>query len=93
MMVLDEDICKAMDKVELIETILDKLPGLDCGSCGSPNCRALAEDIAQGRASETDCIFRLRERVRDLAQEMISLAEKLPPSLNKELEEEKLELK
>ena len=92
-MVLDEDICKAMDKVELIETILEQLPGLDCGSCGSPNCRALAEDIAQGRASETDCIFRLRERVRDLAQEMISLAEKLPPSLDKELEKEKLEFK
>lgn len=88
-LLLDEDIFKAMDKVELIEKILEKLPGLDCGSCGSPNCRALAEDIAQGRASETDCIFKLRERVHDLAQEMISLAEKLPPSLDKESEDEK----
>jgi len=87
MMLLDKDICKAMDKVDLIEKTLGSLPGLDCGSCGSPNCRALAEDIAQGRASETDCLFRLRERVRDLAKEMISLAEKLPPPLDKEAEE------
>jgi len=84
MMLLDEDIGKAMDKVDLIEKTLKSLPGLDCGSCGSPNCKALAEDIAQGRASETDCLFRLRERVRDLAKEMISLAEKLPPPLDKE---------
>jgi iron only hydrogenase large subunit-like protein len=83
-MLLDEDILKAMNKVELIEKTLENLPGLDCGSCGSLNCKALAEDIAQGRASETDCLFKLRERVRDLAKEMIALAEKLPPSLEKE---------
>lgn len=86
-MLLDEDILKAMNKVELIEKILESLPGLDCGSCGSPNCKAMAEDIAQGRGSETDCLFKLRERVRDLAKEMIALAEKLPPSLDKESEE------
>lgn len=86
-MLLDDDILKAMNKVELIEKTLESLPGLDCGSCGSPNCKAMAEDIAQGRASETDCIFKLRERVRDLAKEMIALAEKLPPSLEKESEE------
>ena len=41
----------------------------------------------QGQASETDCVFLLRQRVRDLAQEMKSLAEKLPPSLDKSEEE------
>lgn len=86
-MLLDEDILKAMNKVDLIEKTLESLPGLDCGSCGSPNCKAMAEDIAQGRASETDCLFKLRERVRDLAKEMIALAEKLPPPLEKESEE------
>ncbi|WP_425060520.1 [Fe-Fe] hydrogenase large subunit C-terminal domain-containing protein [Sporomusa carbonis] len=80
---LDEDIFKAMYKVELMEKTLKELPGLDCGSCGSPNCKALAEDIAQGTASKTDCVFILREKVRDLAQEMVRLAEKLPPSLHK----------
>ncbi len=81
---LDEDIFKAIYKVEVMEKILEKLPGLDCGSCGSPNCKALAEDITQGKASETDCVFKLRERVRDLAKEMMDLAEKMPPSLDKD---------
>jgi len=85
---LDEDIFKAMYKVELMEKTLKELPGLDCGSCGSPNCQALAEDIVQGEAVETDCIFKLRERVRDLAQEMVGLAAKLPPSLEERKDEE-----
>lgn len=85
---LDEDIFKAMYKVELMEKTLEKLPGLDCGSCGSPGCKALAEDIAQGTARETDCVFILRERVRDLAMEMVDLAEKLPPPLEKEVSDE-----
>ena len=84
---LDQDIREALRKVESMEEMLYKLPGLDCGSCGSPNCRALAEDIVQGQASETDCVFLLRQRVRDLAQEMKNLAEKLPPSLDKSEEE------
>jgi iron only hydrogenase large subunit-like protein len=82
---LDDDIVVAMQKIELIDDTLKRLPGLDCGSCGSPTCRTLAEDIVQGTASETDCVFRLREMVRDLAQEMVSLSERLPPSLNKEM--------
>lgn len=84
---LDDDIFKAMYKVELMEKTLNCLPGLDCGSCGSPNCKALAEDIAQGIACETDCIFRLREKVRDLAQEMVDIAQKMPPSLEKDTED------
>jgi iron only hydrogenase large subunit-like protein len=86
---LDDDVFKAIYKVELMEKLLKMLPGLDCGSCGSPNCKALAEDIAQGTASETDCVFKLREKVRDLAKEMVDLAEKLPPPLEKELGGEK----
>lgn len=83
-MQLDKNIFKAMHKVELMEETLKRLPGLDCGSCGSPTCRALAEDIVQGTASETYCVFILRERVRDLAQEMVDLAKKMPPSLEKD---------
>jgi iron only hydrogenase large subunit-like protein len=87
---LDEDISKAMYKVEVMEKTLEDLPGLDCGSCGSPSCKALAEDIAQGTATETDCVFKLRERVRILAQEMVDLAEKLPPPLEKDEQEEQV---
>ena len=81
---LDDDIRVAMQKIEMIDDMQRRLPGLDCGSCGSPTCRALAEDIVQGTASETDCVFRLREMVRTLAEEMVNLSAKLPPSLTKE---------
>ncbi|HHW70793.1 MAG TPA: 4Fe-4S dicluster domain-containing protein [Clostridiales bacterium] len=77
-MKLDDDLSLAMRKMELMEKIYKSLPGLDCGSCGSPNCRTLAEDIVQGDASEFDCIFKLREKVKKLAEEMIELAEKIP---------------
>lgn len=80
---LDEDIVKAMEKLEALENINEKLPGLDCGACGAPSCRALAEDIVRGNANETDCIFKLREKVRDLAVQMMELEAKMPPVMDK----------
>jgi iron only hydrogenase large subunit-like protein len=77
-MKLDDDITLAMKKMEAIERIYDGLPGLDCGSCGSPSCRTHAEDIVLGYASEMDCVFKLREKVKELAQQMIELSEKIP---------------
>ncbi len=60
-------------KAARIEEIEASLPGLDCGSCGSPSCRALALDIVGGYASEMNCIFKLNERISTLASEMVSL--------------------
>jgi hypothetical protein len=42
----------------------------------------LAEDIVRGVANETDCIFKLREKVRDLAAQMIELESKIPPVMD-----------
>jgi iron only hydrogenase large subunit-like protein len=83
-MKLDEDIIKAMKKLETLEKINTQLPGLDCGACGAPSCRALAEDIVRGNANETDCIFKLREKVRELAVQMAELEAKMPPVLDKD---------
>lgn len=83
-MKLDKDRLKAIEKLEKLEMINEELPGLDCGACGAPNCRALAEDIVRGIANETDCIFKLRERIRDLAEEMVDLGGKMPPVMDKE---------
>lgn len=55
--VLDEDRSKAIEKWQKINNILCQLPGLDCGGCGAPNCHALAEDMVQGKAKMTDCVF------------------------------------
>ncbi len=66
---LDPDIGEAMRKMSRIEELYEQMPKLDCGSCGSPSCRALAEDIVRGYAKETDCIFKLR----DLAEEALKM--------------------
>lgn len=78
---LDDDINKAFEKMERIQDIYAKLPQIDCGSCGAPTCRALAEDIVQEQANIEDCIFMLRQKVREMAQEMVKLSQKLPPSI------------
>lgn len=83
-MKLDDDLEKAMQKLEELEKINDELPGLDCGACGAPSCRALAEDIVRGIANETDCIFKLREKVRELAAQMMELEDKIPPVMDKD---------
>lgn len=73
-MTLSDDVLEAMRMMDQLEEINRHLPGLDCGSCGSPTCRTLAEDIVKGQAVEMDCIFKLRDRVRLMAQEMVDIA-------------------
>lgn len=60
---LDSDRAEALRMMNEIECYLEKLPHLDCGSCGAPNCRALAEDIVKGDAAETDCVIRMKEQI------------------------------
>ncbi len=81
---LDQNVSKAIEKLEMLEKFYEELPGLDCGACGSPNCRALAEDIVRGTANDTDCIFKLREKIRCLAEEMVELGGKMPPVMDKD---------
>ncbi len=59
---LDDNMDSALQKMSEIQNICSRFPDLDCGSCGAPSCRALAEDIVSGEASEDDCIMRFRER-------------------------------
>lgn len=55
---LDVDMKQAIMKMGRIEEITRLLPGIDCGACGAPTCRALAEDIVLGRASLDDCVVK-----------------------------------
>jgi iron only hydrogenase large subunit-like protein len=82
-LVLDPDMLKALVMMEEIEIRAEGLPGLDCGSCGAPSCRALAEDIVRGTAIESDCVFKLRDKVRELAKELMALEEIRPPGLDR----------
>lgn len=67
---LDEDIVKAMQMMSDMEAILADLPGLDCGSCGAPTCRAMAEDIVRGKAKETDCIHKLKAKIQNVYDQL-----------------------
>ena len=51
-MKLDMDFKTAIEKMSRIEEIYQTLPGIDCGACGSPTCRAFAEDIVLGRTDK-----------------------------------------
>ena len=74
-MKLDDDLVEAMRKMERIEAVYKTLPGYDCGSCGSPTCRTFAEDIVQGNAHEMDCIHRMKDQLKIMAQQMVDIAQ------------------
>jgi len=54
---LDSDMMVAMEKMKKIQRIMRVLPGIDCGACGTPKCKVLAEDVVQGKAKMNQCVF------------------------------------
>ena len=60
-MSLDTDLIKSIQKMEMVTEILKNLPGIDCGVCGSPTCRAFAEDIVKGENDKALCIVKTME--------------------------------
>ncbi len=71
---LGNNIMESFARLNQVERLCKKLPGLDCGSCGAPTCKALAEDIVRGEATETDCVYNLRENLHKLSEEVSVLA-------------------
>ncbi len=64
------DMKESIAMMAKVEELCGKFPGLDCGSCGAPTCKALAEDVVRGVASEKDCIHILREYIHKLSDEI-----------------------
>ncbi len=56
---LSASMAESMRMMADIQRIRSTLPGIDCGSCGAPNCRALAEDIVKGQSTIEKCLIRL----------------------------------
>ena len=67
---LGNDVADSLNKLSQVEEICARLPGLDCGSCGAPTCKALAEDVIRGVAKERDCIYLLREYIHKLSDDL-----------------------
>lgn len=54
---LDDNLSEAMRKMKQVNEIMNILPMVDCGLCGSPGCSSLAGDIVQGQAQINNCIY------------------------------------
>lgn len=74
-LLLDENVEIALQKMAKIKTLNSYLPGFDCGACGAPTCKNLAEDIVKGNASMSYCIFvqRIMEKNYKLSPEQAFL--------------------
>jgi len=68
---LDEDISVALKKMERKRRLMCYLPGFDCAACGAPDCQTLAEDIVQGDAQISHCVFMQQQMTKQniLSQE------------------------
>jgi len=57
MLKLDENIGGALEKMKKVNELMEILPYVDCGICGSPTCQSLSEDIVRQEAEISRCIF------------------------------------
>ena len=48
---------ESLRMMAVIQRLSEALPGIDCGACGAPNCRAFAEDVVCGKAAEDGCVI------------------------------------
>ena len=65
---IGETVLESINKMKQIDSLCNEFPGLDCGSCGAPSCRALAEDIVRGKAEKNDCVYILRNHIHLLSE-------------------------
>ena len=59
---LDPDPAQAIQKANRRNELFKQLPGKDCGACGAPDCRTLADDVIRGMAALIDCPFMKKEK-------------------------------
>ena len=64
---LSDSMAESMRMMTDIQRLRDTLPGIDCGACGAPTCRAFAEDVIKGLSLSDCCILKdtLKEEEND----------------------------
>lgn len=66
----DLDIKNALSRLAEKKKIYAKLPKINCGACGSPDCEAFAEDCAKGETTIFDCVVlenkKLKKEINDI---------------------------
>ena len=66
-----------VSRMKIAEEVFSELPGLDCGLCGAPTCKALSQDVAKNEAKKTDCVFYSDERLKQLRRTYMK--KRIPP--------------
>lgn len=66
---LSDNMAESMRMLANIQKIKESLPGIDCGSCGAPTCRAFAEDLVKGTAERSDCVMVMRESFQEILRQ------------------------
>ncbi len=61
---LSDNLAESLSLMSKIKAVRSELPGIDCGSCGAPSCKAFAEDIVIGNADKNDCIIAYKEFIK-----------------------------
>jgi iron only hydrogenase large subunit-like protein len=65
---LSENFAESLRMMAEIQKYCEELPGIDCGACGAPNCRAFAEDVICGRAADGGCAILRNRQLEELLQ-------------------------
>jgi len=64
---LGRDIVTAITRMQERDRVAARLPGIDCGACGSPTCAAFAEDVVMGEAEQAQCVVLRKEQLEEQA--------------------------
>lgn len=54
---LGDSMAESMRMMADIQKLKCELPGIDCGACGAPSCKAFAEDVVKKLASPDGCLI------------------------------------
>lgn len=67
---LSDNIAQSLRMMADIQKLKSELPGIDCGSCGAPNCRAFAEDVVTCSADLSKCVLIHNKELEALLKEV-----------------------
>lgn len=77
---LGNSFSESISMLNHVEQLCSEFPGLDCGACGAPTCRALAEDIVRGDATKDMCIPVLKSHIHRLSDDYSTLMDNIHTS-------------
>lgn len=67
---LGKNLGESMRMMADIQKLKEDLPGIDCGSCGAPTCRAFAEDVVKGNATNDQCVVMMKKKLEEQLKEL-----------------------